>query len=176
MISDLNDTLEVRVPLLDDKLSEPKFCEDMTVPNAIQETQSHIKHYHEASENVYLSVSKDTNADKPMVLTPEHKQSESFISCVLVENHKQEIISTLHILLDGKGGRDLVYTLRVLVDMGILERPTFSQIESEFDIVFSRSAYEKYYNGAKDMPEVHKVHNRIISFTFSKYIYNLSMQ
>lgn len=173
MISDLNDTLEVRVPLLDDKLSEPKFCEEMTVPNAIQETQSHIKHYHETSENVCVHVSKDTTVDKPMALTPEHKQSKPFISCVLVENHKQEIINTLHILLDGKGGRDLVYTLRVLVDMEILERPTFSQIESEFDIVFSRSAYEKYYNGAKDMPEVH---NRMISLIFSKYIYNLSMQ
>lgn len=160
--------IEIRTPLMEEKESKVDINEKWAVTEITTKVQSYVEDSVKVLEGTYIHISKDTGVDQPVVVLPRHKKSKPFVECILVENHKDEIMGLLHTIVEEKGGKNLGHILHVAVEMGIIKRPTLTQLKSEFNIMYTRNAYEKYYNGIKDMPETLR---QVVIDRFSQFMY-----
>ena len=85
---------------------------------------------------------------------PQNKQrgrkTKTFADYLLGdEAQKAATLKALHILLQGKSGKDVVLILRAAVEAGKITKPTYAPVKDEFGNVGSESGYNKYMNNER---------------------------
>ncbi len=98
----------------------------------------------------------------------EGEKSSSFSTCIIDSEHKDEILALLHSVIDYKSAKVLAHVIRSIVDMGIILKPTSTQLKEEFSINQTRSAYDKHMNEETEIPaeiwrEMHEVFHDFIT-------------
>lgn len=62
----------------------------------------------------------------------------------ITATNKEELINKLHLLIDGKSGKDVALVITACVLKGLMTKPTFKQVECEFGNIGNRSGFNKY--------------------------------
>lgn len=64
----------------------------------------------------------------------------------IITDNKDEVLSKLHALIDGKRGKFVSLVILVSVDMGLIQKPTYNDVKEEFGDIGAGSNYRKYLN------------------------------
>lgn len=87
-----------------------------------------------------------------MLVQPQQVQAstvkKTFKDRVIAKN-KEETLNKLHSLIDGKRGKNVALVVVASVEMGLIEKPTYKEVKSEFGDIGAESGYNKYLNKAK---------------------------
>ena len=76
----------------------------------------------------------------------ETAAANEFRSCLLVSTDKQEeLLKKLHQLIDGKKGKPVALVIHLCVEFGLMSKPTFGVLKSEFGDIGNPSGYNDYY-------------------------------
>lgn len=73
------------------------------------------------------------------------KNKRKFAEHILIQD-KLGLLEELHNLLDNKIGKYVAMTIRAAVEVGVMSRPYFPEVEAEFVEVGNKSGYNAYYN------------------------------
>ncbi len=69
-----------------------------------------------------------------------------FRSCLLIQDDKKdELLKKLHLLIDTKKGKPVALVIRLCVELGLMNKPTFGVLQAEFGDIGHHSNYDKYY-------------------------------
>lgn len=85
----------------------------------------------------------------------ESKYNTLFASCIMIDN-KEQLLQKLHNLIDGKKGKFVAKVIKVCCDVGLIAKPTYTQVRNEFGNIGDKSGYNKYvsytYNSEESNP------------------------
>ena len=71
------------------------------------------------------------------------KDNTLFESCILIDD-KEQLLQKLHKLIDGKKGKFVANVIKVCCSVGIIVKPTYTQVRNEFGDIGAKSGYNKY--------------------------------
>jgi len=81
-----------------------------------------------------------------------------FRSCLLIQDDKKdELLKKLHLLIDTKKGKPVALVIRLCVELGLMNKPTFGVLQAEFGDIGHHSNYDKYY---RNYPAAYEEHER----------------
>lgn len=81
-----------------------------------------------------------------------------FRSCLLIQDDKKdELLKKLHLLIDTKNGKPVALVIRLCVELGLMNKPTFGVLQAEFGDIGHHSNYDKYY---RNYPAAYEEHER----------------
>lgn len=81
-----------------------------------------------------------------------------FRSCLLIQDDKKyELLKKLHQLIDTKKGKPVALVIRLCVELGLMNKPTFGVLQAEFGDIGHHSNYDKYY---RNYPAAYEEHER----------------
>lgn len=76
----------------------------------------------------------------------EKQVNADFMGCLLVhEDKKKELLLKLHSLIDGKKGKGTALVIHICVELGLMSKPTFGVLSTEFPGIGHNSCYNAYY-------------------------------
>lgn len=78
--------------------------------------------------------------------TPTINKISSFDHCININDHirKNEVKEMLHDLIDNKNGKWVALVIRCCIEDGLIKRPSYEDVITEFGNVIGRSNYKKY--------------------------------
>lgn len=76
------------------------------------------------------------------------KSKKTFKDKVMAEN-KEEVLKKLHSLIDGKRGKNVALVIVASVEMGLIQKPTYKEVKSEFGDIGAESGYNNYLDRDK---------------------------
>lgn len=76
------------------------------------------------------------------------KSKKTFKDKVMAEN-KEEVLKKLHLLIDGKRGKNVALVIVASVEMGLIQKPTYKEVKSEFGDIGAESGYNNYLDRDK---------------------------
>lgn len=91
------------------------------------------------------------------------KDNTLFESCILI-NDKEQLLEKLHKLIDGKKGKFVANVIKVCCDVGIIVRPTYTQVRNEFGDIGDKSGYNKYISYGYNDADGKSIKNALASF------------
>lgn len=76
------------------------------------------------------------------------KSKKTFKDKVMAEN-KEKVLKKLHSLIDGKRGKNVALVIVASVEMGLIQKPTYKEVKSEFGDIGAESGYNNYLDRDK---------------------------
>lgn len=67
----------------------------------------------------------------------------------IIAKDKDKVLSKLHSLIDGKRGKNVALVIIASVEMGIIIKPTYKEIQREFGNIGAESGYNKYMDKSR---------------------------
>ena len=82
---------------------------------------------------------------------PKGRPQKTFIDCLngQTEKEKEERLSRLHHVIDGKKGKYVSLYILTAIELGWIEKPTCTQVKNEFGDIGNKSGYNSYLHKNK---------------------------
>lgn len=74
--------------------------------------------------------------------------TSAFNDRILAED-KDKVLTKLHSLINGKRGKNVALVIIASVEMGIITKPTYKEVQKEFGDIGAESGYNKYMDKSK---------------------------
>ncbi len=79
---------------------------------------------------------------------PASTMATTFKNKIIAEN-KQEVLNKLHSLIDGKRGKNVALVIIASIELGLIQKPTYREVQREFGEIGAESGYHSYLNKDK---------------------------
>lgn len=112
----------------------------MAVKNIISNLSEYV-------ENCKKVLTGNIIPDKPQQVQASTCKT-TFKDKIIAEN-KNEVLNKLHSMIDGKRGKNVALVIFASVEIGLILKPTYTEVKNEFGNVGAESGYNNYLDKSK---------------------------
>lgn len=112
----------------------------MAVKNIISNLSEYVENYKKVLTGNIIP-------DKPQQVQASTCKT-TFKDKIIVEN-KDEVLNKLHSMIDGKRGKNVALVIFASVEIGLILKPTYTEVKNEFGNVGAESGYNNYFDKSK---------------------------
>jgi hypothetical protein len=114
------------------------------IKNIISRLQEYFDNYQKVITE--KQTIEDINTINGNIKRKRGRETKPFSYCVCGDD-KESTVQLLHNLLKDKKGKNVALVIKVAINLGLITKPTFTQVQTEFGDVGNVSGYNKYVNG-----------------------------
>ena len=126
----------------------------MAVKNIISNLSEYVENYKKVLTGNIIP-------DKPQQVQASTCKT-TFKDKIIAEN-KDEVLNKLHSMIDGKRGKNVALVIFASVEIGLILKPTYTEVKNEFGNVVAESGYNNYLDKSKfSDSEINGIKNRLL--------------
>lgn len=91
------------------------------------------------------------------------KDNTLFEACILIDD-KELLLEKLHKLIGGKKGKFVANVIKACCDVGIIAKPTYTQVKNEFGNIGAKSGYNKYISNQYNNEDINSIKKALDCF------------